>query len=153
MSSWAVADPGAIESQRRWAHLARDEEELPEEMQPVSWEEIVCGGRAGAAGGHEGGGLGLMELTGGQKKQLREALQAAFQTWNALARMIDEELGVPLNTVAPEGQPMPDVVYAVIRWAQANGRVPELLEKACAANPGNPELIAVKAIFTMKGGE
>jgi hypothetical protein len=94
-----------------------------------------------------------MELTGGQKKQLREALQAAFRTWNALARMIDEELGVALNTVAPEGQPMPDVVYAVIQWAQSTGRVPELLDRACAANPGNPELAALKVVFTTKGGE
>jgi hypothetical protein len=93
-----------------------------------------------------------MDLTGGQRKQLREALQAAFLTWDALSRMVDEELDVPLNTIVAVG-PMPDVVYKLIQWAQANGRIKELLDKACAANPGNPELAALKNVFSSKAGE
>lgn len=93
-----------------------------------------------------------MELTGGQRKQLREALQAAFLTWEALARMVDEELDVRLNAIARDG-PLPEVVYALIQWAQANGRVKELLDKACEANPGNPELAALQKVFNSKGGE
>src|SRR5438874_2223556 len=93
-----------------------------------------------------------MELTGGQRKQLREALQAAFPTWDALALMVDEELDIPLNYIAASG-PLPEVVRSLIQWTQANGRVKELLDKACAANPGNPELAALKNVFSSQAGE
>jgi hypothetical protein len=93
-----------------------------------------------------------MELTGGQRKKLREALQAAFPAPKALARMVDEELDVRLTDITADG-PMPDMAYALIQWAQKEGRVRELLDRACAANPGNPELVALQAIFTSRGGE
>jgi len=82
-----------------------------------------------------------MELNGQQRKKLRLALQQAFPTREALARMVDEDLdaGASLNEISNSGSLETDV-YELIVWAIARGSVMQLLIAAMEANPDNPKL-------------
>ena len=40
------------------------------------------------------------------------------------------------------GRPMPEVIFALLEWAEAQGRTEDLIRAAVAANPGNPDLKA-----------
>jgi hypothetical protein len=82
----------------------------------------------------------LNELTSPQRRELRDALISAFPNRNRLELMLEDELGTSLNRIT-EGQPDYELaVRDLIKWAEANGKVPELLEGALKANPGNPKL-------------
>lgn len=80
-----------------------------------------------------------MQLLNFQREVLRQALMSAFPTSTKLDMLLDERLKIPLNHVATASQPYGEVVFEVIRWANAEGRLEELVSHAYQRNPGNPK--------------
>ena len=80
-----------------------------------------------------------MQLDGKSRKQFHEALLSAFPSAADLEQMVSFELDENLNYIATGGN-YSEVVFKLIKWAQAQGRVEELLSAAGSANPGNPKL-------------
>src|SRR5579871_206429 len=85
-----------------------------------------------------------MRLNGNQQKQLHNALLAAFPTRADLTRFVRFQLNENLNTIASDSK-LSDIVFTLIEWAEANGRILELITQAREANSGNPELQAFEA--------
>jgi hypothetical protein len=79
-------------------------------------------------------GLGRAHL-----KQLHDALLDAFPSGDSLEQMVYFELGGNLQEIAGQG-PLGDVVYRLVQWADAEGRLGDLLRSARTANPGNEHL-------------
>src|SRR3954467_6905820 len=73
------------------------------------------------------------------------ALLAAFPSRHALAQMLLLQLGRNLNVIAAENADLGETVYQVITWANAENRLPELLQGAAAANPTNAAVQALVA--------
>jgi hypothetical protein len=80
-------------------------------------------------------------LDGRQKKTLHAALLSAFPRHAALERLVEFQLDAHLAVIAGDG-PLGDVVFRLIEWAEAHGRLDALVNGAREANPQNPELIA-----------
>jgi Effector-associated domain 1/TIR domain/CHAT domain len=80
-----------------------------------------------------------MELTGSQKKQLREALQSAFPSRARLKQLALEELDWNLDEIVGEGS-LADIVFELIGFAEAEGRLVDLVTAAIRSNPGNSKL-------------
>src|SRR5438034_4441879 len=89
-----------------------------------------------------------MKLTGPQVKQLRDALISAFPTYEPLDEMVRIGLNENLSAVAGEGN-LREVVFALIRWAEAQGRITELVVAANEENPGNAALKEVSRQFSL----
>ncbi len=89
-----------------------------------------------------------MKLTGPQVKQLRDALLSAFPAYAPLEEMVRIGLNENLSAVAGEGI-LRDVVFALIRWAEAQGRITELVVAASEENPGNAALKEVSQQFAL----
>jgi len=87
-----------------------------------------------------------MKLSGAQLQQILSALISAYPTVGALDRMVSFGLDENLQAIAGNGN-LNDVVFELIRWAQARGRLEELVREASEQNPGNPELQAVAGSF------
>jgi Effector-associated domain 1/TIR domain len=82
-----------------------------------------------------------LELDGGGMSRFKDALVAAFPTWDALAQMVRFGLGENLDAlVAQRG--LGNAVFELITWAEARGSLTALLDAALAANAGNPRLRA-----------
>jgi tetratricopeptide (TPR) repeat protein len=84
-----------------------------------------------------------MRLSGQQAKQLERALMSAFPSIDDLARVVRFGLDKNLSEISESGS-LKDTVFQLIQWAEAQGRVKDLIEAAYAENPGNPELQLVK---------
>lgn len=80
----------------------------------------------------------LDELTGPQIKQFRDALLGAFDR-ESLAQMLSTELDVKLNQIVG-GSNDAAVVFALIEWAQRQGRLDDLLDGALRSAAGNKKL-------------
>jgi len=80
-----------------------------------------------------------MLLTGPQMSQLQEALLSAFPTRAVFDQMLLLELDTSLSAVAADA-PLPQMIFQAMTWADAHGRLAELVHKAAARNPGNPQL-------------
>lgn len=78
-------------------------------------------------------------LTPQSRKALQEALLAAFSTRNALDRLVRFGLGESLSRHVPDGS-LEEVVFHLLEWAEAQGRLRELVSAAHESNPGNPRL-------------
>lgn len=76
-------------------------------------------------------------------QEFEEALLSAYPNHPALARMLRYEMNVNLAEIAVGG--LREVAFALIEWAQANGRGDELLRAALKQNPGNAKLRAFAA--------
>lgn len=81
-------------------------------------------------------------LTGAQKKELVDALVHAFPSHQSLDRMTVFQLELNLSSVVPSGSTLPDAAFALVRWAEAEGKVRTLITAAVTTNPGNPRLAA-----------
>ena len=81
-------------------------------------------------------------LTGSQYQQLYQALLAAFPSPAALARLVQFRLAQNLDVIAG-GDNLGDRVFDLMRWAEANGRLDDLIAGARNENPGNSVLRAV----------
>jgi len=79
-------------------------------------------------------------MTGPLRRELHEALLSAFPTLGAFERMLNFALNVQLEQIARTDSNASDTMFDVIRWAEANGRVEQLIEAAVAEVPGNSAL-------------
>ncbi|MBW4599846.1 MAG: toll/interleukin-1 receptor domain-containing protein [Calothrix sp. FI2-JRJ7] len=83
-----------------------------------------------------------MGLSGQQRKELQLALIDAFPDIASLERMLAYELeGKNLRAIAGEGS-LQNIVFELIKKANAQGWVKELIDAACRENPGNQLLKA-----------
>lgn len=82
-------------------------------------------------------------LNGTQREGLRDALLAAFPTWDALAEMFHVVFGEPLQNRVADGRPMLTVASDLIVWVQDARKLDQLLDGALGQNPGNLQLRAV----------
>jgi len=81
-------------------------------------------------------------LDGPRFEGLVRALMSAFPTAQSLGRLSRYRLGLNLATVASSQGNLHDQSFALVEWAEAQGRVHDLLLGALAENPGNPTLAA-----------
>ncbi|GAA6617898.1 effector-associated domain EAD1-containing protein [Scytonema sp. NUACC26] len=80
-----------------------------------------------------------LTLDNEQRKKLRDALMSAFLNKAELKRMLDDNLGIPLNTIADSGN-YTDIVYNLLKWANSQGWLQDLVQAAYTTNSGNLEL-------------
>ena len=80
-----------------------------------------------------------MNLSGQQRKQLQEALIDAFPDKASLERMLSFELEKNLDIIASEGN-LSQKVFELIKIAQAENWVEDLIDGARRANPGSQKL-------------
>ncbi len=80
-----------------------------------------------------------MDLSGSDRKKLREAIISAYPKSSDLEIMVNEELGENLWVIVPEGK-LNQVVFNLIQWAESRGKLERLIIAAYDANSGNPEL-------------
>jgi hypothetical protein len=85
--------------------------------------------------------ISLAQLTGPQRRQLFDALLSAFPTATDLERMVTFGLNENLARITT-GSSLRDMVFSLMTWAEAQGRIEELVREALAANPGNAALRA-----------
>lgn len=80
-----------------------------------------------------------MNLTGQQKKQLKDALIAAFVSKNKLEIFLAECFDKNLNAIAM-GDDLEEIVFKLIRTAEAEGWVDKLIIASRQSKPGNTAL-------------
>src|SRR4051812_9594921 len=80
-----------------------------------------------------------MGLTGYQMERLNNALNSAYPSYNQFDMMLQFKVNRSLPNLAAPG-PMPEVIFTVIRKAEAGGWTDDLVTNACLANPGNRDL-------------
>ena len=71
----------------------------------------------------------MSQLTGAQKASLIDALLSGYTSDEQLAELLDLHLDVKLAEIAQDGT-LREQVFAVVTWAEANGRTKELALKA-----------------------
>ncbi|MUH00836.1 hypothetical protein F7734_54635 [Scytonema sp. UIC 10036] len=96
-------------------------------------QKLADGNRPISNNSHSG------KLAGSQRKQFCEALMDAFPSQNALKMMLSYELDWELDRIAG-GNNYEEIVFSLIEYAKAQGKLIELLEAAKRDNPGNPKL-------------
>jgi hypothetical protein len=92
----------------------------------------------------EGGQIGddMLSLDGQQKKRLRESLISAFPGAPELQRMVSDYLDLNLATVAPPAGDLETQAFELIQWAEAHGKLGDLVLAGRYSNPDNPDLYA-----------
>ena len=91
-----------------------------------------------------------MRLTGAEYAELETALRDAFVDYDDLARTL-RRVDKQIRDIAPPGR-MPDVVNAVIEFAEAGDWVHDLVAAARASNPTNIRLLKVSAAIGLEPG-
>ncbi len=79
-----------------------------------------------------------MAYSGQAEQVFQDALVSAFPTYESLEQLV-RLLDVNVAEISRRGN-LRDVVFDVVRWADRENRVPELVEKAAGEQPGNPKL-------------
>lgn len=79
-----------------------------------------------------------LSINSAQFEALVKALMAAFPSGASLARLTRFKLDLNLATVATGN--LHDQTFALVEWAEANGRLRDLIVGARQENPGNPTL-------------
>jgi len=79
------------------------------------------------------------KLSGNQIQSLQAALLAAFPTAADLRRMVRFQLNENLDAIVG-GNNQTELIFNLTEWAEAQGRLPEFINGAVAANPGNLKL-------------
>src|SRR5436309_14688330 len=87
-----------------------------------------------------------MQLDGPQLKQLQQALINAYPTRFALEQMVFHGLDVHLDAITAQGG-LEQAVFELLRWAQAQGRIDELIIAVLASNSQSPELLRVTELL------
>jgi CHAT domain/Effector-associated domain 1 len=83
------------------------------------------------------------ELDSEAYSQLLEALMAAFLDQESLALMVKRALGKNLNLISQGASIYEVTVDKLIAWAEANGRLQDLMVGALHRNSKNPKLVAL----------
>ena len=89
-----------------------------------------------------------VELKGNQFGAFVEALAFTFTDYPKLKLMTRIELGEPLERIHPPA-PLDEVALALVEWAQANGRLDELLAGALRKAPKSPRLVALSSELSL----
>lgn len=92
-----------------------------------------------------------MELTGKQIKTLREGLQKGFLNTQNLELFLDEELERSINTYAAMSDPLPIATFRLIKHAEAEGWIDELLVAAVATRPEQQKIAQVATELGLTG--
>jgi hypothetical protein len=79
-------------------------------------------------------------LTGRQWQDFTVALRSAFPRVSLLEMMARFGLDQNLADLVPDKPTLQEATFELVKWAQAEGRVDQLLFAARNQNPGNPEL-------------
>ncbi len=90
----------------------------------------------------------VLSLDGPKRQTLRKALLSAFPSWPELRRMTSDYLDLPLATVTAENNNLQTQAFDLIEWAQARGKMSDLVIGARYANADNPDLY----VFAQKLG-
>src|SRR5689334_1345398 len=85
-----------------------------------------------------------MDLSGAQRAQLQQTLVNTFPKENDLAQMVSFGLNERLQAIA-SGTTLSEIVFNLIEWADAHGKLEQLIAAATQANPGNKKLRALAA--------
>ena len=80
-----------------------------------------------------------MDLRRGEFELLHQALLSAFPSVVALQMLTRMGLDENLDAIAG-GSNLSEIVFRLMEWATAQGRLPELIETASQQNPGNSDL-------------
>ncbi|HEX2988952.1 MAG TPA: effector-associated domain EAD1-containing protein, partial [Chloroflexota bacterium] len=80
-------------------------------------------------------------LSGADCERLNEVIARAFPTRAELAQLVRYKLDENLQAIAG-GDDLAEIVFNLIGWAEAKGRVGELIEKGLEMRPGNADLEA-----------
>ena len=80
-----------------------------------------------------------MALSGERFNQIQEALLDAFRSASDLAIMVRIELNENLNTIT-HGSNLKEMIFSLVEWADANGRIEQLISGAHEYNSGNQKL-------------
>lgn len=83
------------------------------------------------------------ELDSEAYSQFSEALMSAFLDQESLALMVKKALGKNLNVISQGASSYEVTVDKLIMFAEANGRLQDLMEGALHRNPKNPKLLAL----------
>ncbi|HMA37651.1 MAG TPA: effector-associated domain EAD1-containing protein [Chloroflexia bacterium] len=86
----------------------------------------------------------LTTLSGPQMRQLHEALLAAFPQEEQLRLLVRFELNKTLSTLV-KSDTLSAMVLELLEWAEAQGKLEDLLQGALNTNPDNPQLKAFVA--------
>ena len=78
----------------------------------------------------------VMQINGKERQQFQQALINAFPHVTKLKQMLSFELDENLDAIAM-GEDYSVIVFKLIEWAEAQGKIEELLNAACKANSGN----------------
>ena len=78
-----------------------------------------------------------MSLSGSQRQQLQQALIDAFPDKASLKQMLSFQLDKSLDVVASVEGNLGDIVFELIRKAEAENWVENLIDAARRANPDN----------------
>jgi hypothetical protein len=81
-----------------------------------------------------------LTLNGMQKKDLRRALLAAFPSASELRRMTSDQLDENLAAITAQSESLEQNAFDLISWAEAHGRLAELVSAGRNQNSGNPDL-------------
>src|SRR5882762_947705 len=72
------------------------------------------------------------KMNGGQLKRLHEALLSAFPDLTNLAQFVRFEFEIYLQNIAG-GNNQSECVFELLKWAEANGKLDEVAQKAYGA--------------------
>ncbi|NEO70413.1 effector-associated domain EAD1-containing protein [Moorena sp. SIO3H5] len=89
-----------------------------------------------------------MKLTGQQYQQLTNALLEAFPSKIRLAELVQYKFSKNLDSIAM-GDDLKEIVFKLIKAAQAEGWVDKLIAGARESNPDNPALFAFAQEFNL----
>ena len=94
-----------------------------------------------------------MQLSGHEQLELQQALLDAFRRPEDLAQVVTFGLDQNLFAITPDGT-LEERVFALVEWAEAHGRLPDLVQAARTQNPGNPALadFATRYATRLSGG-
>ncbi|MDB9303340.1 effector-associated domain EAD1-containing protein [Nodularia spumigena CS-591/12] len=82
----------------------------------------------------------VIELEGTESKEFYNALLDAYPDQNALKKMVKFQLSENLEKIVATEKPYDDVVFDLITWAEAKGKLKDLIIGAYEENSGNPKL-------------
>jgi hypothetical protein len=87
------------------------------------------------------------ELDSNAYLQLSEALLSAFLDEESLSLMVKRSLGINLNKITQGASNYEVTIDKLIAWAEANGRLQDLMEGSLQRNPKNPKLKAFARVW------
>lgn len=82
----------------------------------------------------------MLQLSGPQRKKLREALVVAFPKWAELAKFTSDELDLNLATITGDTQGLDTNAFDLVAWAGARGTLAILINAARNARPDQEKL-------------